>query len=125
MDASFAVHDDMKSRTGMHMSLGRGTIHGNSTKQKDHTSSSTHAEVVGMSDALPKKEILLNPLLHKYFHLTLLNPLIVNSIIITLQTRSGRFVKPIFSRNYSCYWIPFQHTLKKILWLHRVNKGLA
>ena len=54
MDASFAVHDDMKSRTGMNMSLGVGTINAGSTKQKINTSSSTHAEVVGVSDALPK-----------------------------------------------------------------------
>ena len=54
VDASFAVHDDMRSRSGMQMSLGRGTIYGASVKQKINTSSSTEAEVVGVSDALPK-----------------------------------------------------------------------
>ena len=54
VDASFAVHEDMKSRTGMYMSLGTGTIHAASKKQKINTSSSTHAELVGVSDALPK-----------------------------------------------------------------------
>ena len=54
VDASFAVHDDMKSITGTYMSLGAGTIHAGSTKQKISTSSSTHAKLVGVSDALPK-----------------------------------------------------------------------
>ena len=54
IDASFAVHDDMKSRTGMQMSLGDGTIYGASVKQKINASSSTEAELAGVSDALPK-----------------------------------------------------------------------
>ena len=54
VDASFAVHDNMKSRTGMYMSLGAGTIHAGSMKQKINTSKSTYAELVGVSDALPK-----------------------------------------------------------------------
>ena len=54
VDASFAVHEDMRSRTGMHMSLGSGAIYGASVKQKINTSSSTEAELVGVSDALPK-----------------------------------------------------------------------
>ena len=54
IDASFAVHEDMKSRTGMYMSLGADTIHGGSVKQKINMPSSTHAELVAVSDALPK-----------------------------------------------------------------------
>ena len=49
-----AVHDDMKIRTGMYTTLQAGTIHAGSTKQKISTSSSTHTELVGVSDALPK-----------------------------------------------------------------------
>ena len=54
VDASFAVHDDMKSRTGMYISLDTSTMHAASKKQKINTSSSTHAELVEVSDALPK-----------------------------------------------------------------------
>ena len=54
VDASFAVHDNMKSITGMYMTLGAGTIHDGSMKQKINTLSSTYAELVGVSDALPK-----------------------------------------------------------------------
>ena len=54
VDAAFAVHEDMKSRTGIYMSLGAGTIHSGSVKQKISTSSSTHTKLVGVSDALPK-----------------------------------------------------------------------
>ena len=54
MDASFAVHDDMKSRTGLCMSLGKGSVYAASTKQKLNTNSSTESELVGVSDGIPK-----------------------------------------------------------------------
>ena len=44
----------MKSRTEMYTSLGAGTMHAGSVKQKINTSSSTYAELVRVSDALPK-----------------------------------------------------------------------
>ena len=53
VDASFAVHEDMRSRTGMQMSLGTGTIYGTSQKQKINTGSSTEAELVGARNYLP------------------------------------------------------------------------
>ena len=54
IDASFAVHDDMKSRTGLCMSLGKGTVYAASTNQKINTTSSTESELVGVSDGMPK-----------------------------------------------------------------------
>ena len=54
VDASFAIHDDMRSRTGITFSLGKGALYCASTKQKVMTSSSTEAELVGVSDALSK-----------------------------------------------------------------------
>ena len=48
VDASFAVHDDMKSKTGMNMSMGEGTMYAASTEHKINTLSSTHAELVGV-----------------------------------------------------------------------------
>jgi hypothetical protein len=53
IDASFAVHPDMKSHTGGIMSYGRGGFGSKSTKQKVNVKSSTHAELVGVSDYLP------------------------------------------------------------------------
>ena len=53
VDASYAVHPDMKSHTGGVMSLGIGGIICKSTKQKLNTKSSTEAELVGASDYLP------------------------------------------------------------------------
>jgi Reverse transcriptase (RNA-dependent DNA polymerase) len=53
VDASFAVHPDMKSHTGGVMSYGRGGFACKSTKQKTTMRSSTHAEMVGVSDYLP------------------------------------------------------------------------
>jgi hypothetical protein len=53
IDASYAVHPDMKSHTGGIMSLGTGGFLPKSMKQKLNTKSSTEAEVVGASDYLP------------------------------------------------------------------------
>ena len=47
VDASFAVHPDFKSHTGMAMSMGRGCPINASQKQKLNTDSSTSAELVG------------------------------------------------------------------------------
>jgi len=54
VDASFAVHHDLKSHTGGAMSLGKGVIYGKSTRQKLNTTSSTEAELVGVSDVMPQ-----------------------------------------------------------------------
>ena len=53
VDASFAVHNDMRSHTGGVMTFGNGAMMSISTKQKLNTTSSTEAELVGVSDSLP------------------------------------------------------------------------
>ena len=53
VDASYAVHPDMKSHTGGAMSFGTGAFFCKSTKQKLNVKSSTEAELVGASDFLP------------------------------------------------------------------------
>jgi hypothetical protein len=54
VDASYAVHPDMKSHTGGAMSLGTGVIYGTSKRQKLNTKSSTESEVVGTDDVMPQ-----------------------------------------------------------------------
>lgn len=54
LDASFAVHGDMRSHTGTCMSLGRGSTQSVSTKQKVNTRSSTEAELVSVDDVISK-----------------------------------------------------------------------
>ena len=54
VDASFAVHPDMKGHTGRIMSLGSGSIYSTSTKQKLVARSSTKSEVIGVHDMLPQ-----------------------------------------------------------------------
>ena len=44
----------MKSRTGLCTSLGKGAIYAASINQKLNTTSSTEAELVGVSDGMPK-----------------------------------------------------------------------
>ena len=46
IDAVYAVHYDMKGQTGGGMSLGKGLIYNQSTKQKINTKSSTVCEVI-------------------------------------------------------------------------------
>ena len=50
IDASFAVHPDMKSHSGMTMTMGKGAITLLSRKQKLNTRSSTEAELVAVDN---------------------------------------------------------------------------
>jgi hypothetical protein len=54
VDASHAVHPDMKRHTGGAMSLGRGVIYGTSKRQKLNTKSSTKSELVDTDDVVPQ-----------------------------------------------------------------------
>jgi hypothetical protein len=54
VDASFAVHPDMKGHTGGTMSLGTGSIYSASLKQKLVSRSSTESEIVAVHDVLPQ-----------------------------------------------------------------------
>jgi len=53
IDASHVVHENMRGHTGGTMSMGRGTIHSKSSRQKLNTKSTTESEVVGVSEYLP------------------------------------------------------------------------
>jgi hypothetical protein len=52
VDASFAVHKDMRSHTGAVLTLGQGALMSMSLKQKINTKSSTEAELVAVDDAM-------------------------------------------------------------------------
>ena len=60
IDASYAIHPNMRSHTGGCMSMGIGTLHCKSSKQKLNTKSSTEAEVVGLSEYSPYNLWLVN-----------------------------------------------------------------
>ena len=53
IDASYAVHQDMKGQTGGEILLGTGLIHGQSSKQKINAKSSTESDLIGVSEYLP------------------------------------------------------------------------
>jgi hypothetical protein len=53
VDASFAVHPDMKGHTGGILSMGRRAMYATSTRQKLVTRSSTESELVGIHDVMP------------------------------------------------------------------------
>ena len=50
IDASFAIHPDMKSHTGCVITLEKGAIYAKSGTQRLMTKSSTEAELVALSD---------------------------------------------------------------------------
>jgi hypothetical protein len=52
IDASFATHTNMKSHTGVMLTLGKGAAYTASTKQKLNTKSLTKSEVVGVDDGM-------------------------------------------------------------------------
>jgi hypothetical protein len=53
VDASYAVHPDMKSHTGATLvSLGKSSVYSASRRQKLNTKSSTEAELVGVDDVM-------------------------------------------------------------------------
>ena len=54
VDASYAVHPDMRSHTGSCISLGLGLVYSKSGKQTLNAKSSTEGEVIGISDRLPQ-----------------------------------------------------------------------
>ena len=71
IDAAYGVHDsNMKSHTGGAMSLGLGTEHQKSSKQKLNMKSSTEAKLVGASDYVPYNVWMKNFLCDKGYKLT-------------------------------------------------------
>ena len=52
IDASFAVHNGMKSHTGATMNMGQGAAYNQSSKQKLNTRSLNESELVGTHDVL-------------------------------------------------------------------------
>jgi hypothetical protein len=54
VDSSFAVHKDMRSHTGAVMTLGKGAIISDSTKQKVNARSSTESEMIAADDMISK-----------------------------------------------------------------------
>jgi len=54
VDGAFAVHNDMRSHTGVVMSVGRRGAYNSRIKQKLNNRSSTEAELVTANDAMPQ-----------------------------------------------------------------------
>ena len=52
VDSSYVVHPDMRSHSGIYMTLGRGTTYSTSSKQKLNTKSSIEAELVAINDSM-------------------------------------------------------------------------
>ena len=57
VDASHAVHPDMRSHTGAMMTLGKGAVYATSVRQKLNTKSTTESELVGVDDIMAQKKL--------------------------------------------------------------------
>ena len=53
IDASYAVHENMRCHTGGLITMSIGILHGKASKQKINTKSSIESEIVGLSEYLP------------------------------------------------------------------------
>ena len=65
VDASYAVHPNMRSHTGGALSFGTGILHGKSSKKKLNTKSSTEAELVAVNDYIPYHIWMIDFLRHQ------------------------------------------------------------
>ena len=54
VNGSHLAHPDMKGHTSASLTFGTGTVHGESTKQKLNTRSSTKTELVSVDDCMPQ-----------------------------------------------------------------------
>jgi len=52
VDSSYAVHPDMRSHSGIYMTIGKGTVYSTSSKQRLNTKSSTEAELVAIDNMM-------------------------------------------------------------------------
>jgi len=52
VESSYAIHPDMRSHTGLYMTLRKGAMYTASCKQKLNTKSSTEAELVAADDTM-------------------------------------------------------------------------
>ena len=53
INASFAIHSDMRSHTGGTMSFGKGLVYSMCWKQCINMKSSTETKLIGVDDAMP------------------------------------------------------------------------
>jgi hypothetical protein len=75
IDASYGVHSDFKSHTGMIIFLGKGIIDVSSSKQKINTKSSAEAELIAVSDKATKVIWSREFLIHQGYNIP---PAIIN-----------------------------------------------
>ena len=52
IEGFFAIHNDMKSYTGINLTMGKGTIYGGSLRHKFNSKNSTEAELIRVSDEI-------------------------------------------------------------------------
>jgi len=52
IDGSFAIHNDIKSHTGINLTMGKGTIYGGSLKHELNSKSSTEAGLISVSNGI-------------------------------------------------------------------------
>ncbi len=69
VDASYGNHADGKGHTGLNISLGAGSIHAESSKQKLVSKSSTETELIGLSDSASQVIWTRNFMIHQGYNM--------------------------------------------------------
>ena len=92
VNASFAVHPNMRGHTGGGMTMGRGFPILPSTKQKLYTKSLTESELVGVDDMMP---IILCGLAISCYHRDMESLRTFCSKSIIVQSYLRGMVKPL------------------------------
>ena len=69
VDASYAIHGNMRGHTGGCMSMGTGTLHCKASKQKLNAKSSTETEIIGVSEYIPYNVWYINFMEAQGYHI--------------------------------------------------------
>ena len=89
IDASYAVHEDMKGHTGATLSLGKGAIYSGSWKQRLVSRGSTESELIGVYDVLPQV-LWTKQFLEEQGHLDTTTVVYQDNMSSILLERNGR-----------------------------------
>ena len=108
-DASFAVHDDMRSHNGIAVALGKGAVHAESSKQKLNADSSTAAELIA-ADKVMKQVLWTLFFLQSQGHNVMTNLLEQDNASTMQLEKNGKFSSSKNTRhvNIRCFFVTNQ-----------------
>ena len=104
-DAAYGVHADGKSHTGSCITLGGGSVHSRSVKQKINTKSSTEAELVALSDEASRGLWCVYFLQHQGYTVTTVDEMQDNMSTIAMANKGSSSAQRTRHIKIRYYWI--------------------